>query len=94
MPWCEECAKYWTPNSMNEDGTCPECGSPIAEAHEHAQAALDDEKAPSWWSRPRRTSCGASCSCSPELARSRPPLAVAGRRGPRRRVVACGATAG
>ena len=23
MPWCEECAKYWTPNSMNEDGTCP-----------------------------------------------------------------------
>ncbi len=23
MPWCEECAKYWTPNSMNDDGTCP-----------------------------------------------------------------------
>ncbi len=46
MPWCEECAKYWTPNSMNEDGTCPECGAPIAEAHEHARAALDDEKAP------------------------------------------------
>lgn len=26
MPWCEECAKYWTPNSMNDDGTCPRCG--------------------------------------------------------------------
>ena len=26
MPWCEECAKYWTPNSMNADGTCPTCG--------------------------------------------------------------------
>ncbi len=26
MPWCEECAKYWTPNAMNDDGTCPRCG--------------------------------------------------------------------
>ncbi|MGD9996384.1 MAG: hypothetical protein AB7L17_00590 [Ilumatobacteraceae bacterium] len=26
MPWCEECAKYWTPSAMNEDGTCPACG--------------------------------------------------------------------
>lgn len=26
MPWCEECAKYWTPSAMNPDGTCPTCG--------------------------------------------------------------------
>ena len=26
MPWCEECAKYWTPSAMNDDGTCPKCG--------------------------------------------------------------------
>ena len=26
MPWCEECAKYWAPAAMNEDGTCPTCG--------------------------------------------------------------------
>jgi hypothetical protein len=26
MPWCEDCAKYWTPSAMNEDGTCPSCG--------------------------------------------------------------------
>jgi hypothetical protein len=26
MPWCEDCAKYWTPGAMNEDGTCPSCG--------------------------------------------------------------------
>jgi len=26
VPWCEECAKYWTPAAMNEDGTCPTCG--------------------------------------------------------------------
>ena len=26
MPWCEDCAKYWTPSAMNDDGTCPTCG--------------------------------------------------------------------
>jgi hypothetical protein len=26
MPWCEDCAKYWTPSAMNDDGTCPSCG--------------------------------------------------------------------
>ena len=50
MPWCEECAKYWTPSAMNEDGTCPTCGQPV-EAHEpitaknldlHKLAAGDD----------------------------------------------------
>ncbi|MCB0954651.1 MAG: hypothetical protein R2694_10550 [Ilumatobacteraceae bacterium] len=29
MPWCEECAKYWTPSAMNEDGTCPSCGREV-----------------------------------------------------------------
>ena len=26
MPFCEDCAKYWTPSAMNADGTCPKCG--------------------------------------------------------------------
>ncbi len=26
MPWCDPCAKFWTPTSMNEDGSCPDCG--------------------------------------------------------------------
>ena len=30
MPWCEECAKYWTPSTVNDDGTCPKCGQPLA----------------------------------------------------------------
>ena len=29
MPWCEECAKYWTPSAMNSDGTCPTCGRSV-----------------------------------------------------------------
>ena len=26
MPWCEDCAKFWTPSSMKADGSCPTCG--------------------------------------------------------------------
>lgn len=26
MPFCEECAKYWAPSAMREDGSCPNCG--------------------------------------------------------------------
>jgi len=29
MPWCEDCAKYWAPSAMNDDGTCPTCGRNI-----------------------------------------------------------------
>jgi hypothetical protein len=25
MPWCEDCAKYWAPSAMGEDGSCPTC---------------------------------------------------------------------
>ena len=32
MPWCDDCAKFWNPNSMPPDGTCPTCGAVIADA--------------------------------------------------------------
>jgi hypothetical protein len=43
MPWCEGCAKYWTPNAMNDDGTCPTCEQAV-ELPTSPDAA--DEKAP------------------------------------------------
>ena len=47
MPFCEPCAKYWTPNSMNEDGTCPQCGELVEEPHAHdGEVGGDDEKTP------------------------------------------------
>lgn len=48
MPWCEECAKYFTPNSVESDGSCPRCGDTIQlpEGHAHEDAVVDDEKAP------------------------------------------------
>lgn len=45
MPWCEECSKYWTPNAMNDDGTCPSCGR-IVEEPKVADADADSEKTP------------------------------------------------
>jgi hypothetical protein len=39
MPWCEECAKYWTPNSMNEDGTCPKCDGEVEEVENESESA-------------------------------------------------------
>ena len=31
MPWCEDCGRYYTPNTMAADGSCPRCGRVIAE---------------------------------------------------------------
>lgn len=50
MPWCEECAKYFTPNSVKTDGSCPTCGDTIqlAEGHDHgdAETVANDESSP------------------------------------------------
>jgi hypothetical protein len=34
LPWCEDCAKFWNPNTLPPDGTCPNCGRMIAEPPE------------------------------------------------------------
>jgi hypothetical protein len=46
MPWCDDCAKFWTPSSMRPDGTCPVCGRHLGkptEADRLAAAAEADE---------------------------------------------------
>jgi hypothetical protein len=30
MPWCEGCQKFYSPNTLRPDGTCPE-NHPVAE---------------------------------------------------------------
>ena len=37
MPFCEDCAKYWAPSAMREDGSCPTCGRPV----DHGALASD-----------------------------------------------------
>lgn len=48
MPWCEECAKYYTPNSVKTDGSCPRCGDTLqlGEGVEHAHEDDVDESTP------------------------------------------------
>ncbi len=50
MPWCEDCAKFWNPNSMPPDGTCPTChrpigGPPTERATRHPDASADADPA-------------------------------------------------
>ena len=47
MPWCEECAKYWAPSAMREDGSCPSCGRTLDEpkvASTVTSRSLDQKK--------------------------------------------------
>ena len=39
MPWCEECAKFWTPTSLTSTGACPSCGRVVASPTEAASDA-------------------------------------------------------
>lgn len=34
MPYCDDCQKFWNPNSMPADGRCPTCGIQLAEPQE------------------------------------------------------------
>jgi hypothetical protein len=30
MPWCEPCGRFFNPNTLQEDGSCPTCGTELA----------------------------------------------------------------
>ena len=31
MPWCEDCSRFYNPNTLRTDGTCPTCGRLVGE---------------------------------------------------------------
>ena len=31
MPWCAECDRFYNPNTLQPDGTCPTCGRQVAD---------------------------------------------------------------
>lgn len=46
MPWCQPCARFYSPNSMTSEGDCPSCGTHLADAEEVApSAALQERRA-------------------------------------------------
>ena len=42
MPWCEPCAKYLTPSTVKDDGTCPECGGVVESSTVNGQRITAD----------------------------------------------------
>lgn len=31
MPWCEPCERFFNPNTLHVDGTCPTCGEQLGD---------------------------------------------------------------
>jgi len=31
MPWCDDCSRFFNPNSLGEGGDCPNCGRVLVE---------------------------------------------------------------
>lgn len=42
MPWCETCDRFYNPNTLRDDGTCPTCGRELGRTPV-ATATADDE---------------------------------------------------
>jgi len=34
VPWCETCDRFYNPNTLEADGTCPTCGRQVADTSE------------------------------------------------------------
>jgi len=37
VPWCEPCARYFTPSGVGEDGACPKCSTPVERHDAHGR---------------------------------------------------------
>jgi hypothetical protein len=47
VPWCDTCDRFYNPNTLQPDGTCPTCGRVVAPASDDAEAAeVTDHGAP------------------------------------------------
>ena len=48
MPWCHTCDRFYNPNSLREDGTCPKCDQLVADplASDGATSQEGDSAAP------------------------------------------------
>jgi len=49
MPWCEQCDRFYNPNSMAPDGTCMKCGAFIATPADDADADDPEAKVRAPW---------------------------------------------
>lgn len=49
MPWCEPCGKFYNPNTLNADGTCPQHHQVIDAATLAEKQANQEESAKVPW---------------------------------------------
>jgi hypothetical protein len=48
VPWCEQCDRFYNPNTLLADGTCPTCGRLVAGPDGEVQAEEASERGAPW----------------------------------------------
>lgn len=46
MPWCDTCDRFYNPNTLRPDGSCPTCGRVVAPTQEADVARAVEAGAP------------------------------------------------
>lgn len=46
MPWCDTCDRFYNPNTLRPDGSCPTCGRTVAAGADVDVAHPEDGGAP------------------------------------------------
>jgi hypothetical protein len=47
VPWCDDCAKFWSPPSLR-DGACPTCGTVLSGPEPAIPVATEDHPKAPW----------------------------------------------
>lgn len=45
MPWCDPCDRFYNPNTLLADGSCPRCSTVLGDDHQHDGDHGDDHSA-------------------------------------------------
>jgi hypothetical protein len=48
VPWCDDCARFWSPPSL-KDGTCPTCGAALETPPAPGRDGQDEEHPHAPW---------------------------------------------
>jgi hypothetical protein len=49
VPWCATCDRFYNPNTLQPDGTCPTCGQPVAEEERPPEKLRKFSEVPAPW---------------------------------------------
>jgi hypothetical protein len=49
VPWCETCDRFYNPNTLRADGSCPTCGRRVGPAPSAATTTVEPEAPAAPW---------------------------------------------